>query len=131
MNNKKKPMLVNFVSWGSLILGVLLLIAAFLNLLAQLVNYNDIIDYLPIPQLLLSVIIIVSSIYLLRQLQFARILLESCLWAYLLFTVIFIVSWNKEILKYEILAMLQLWIPIALLIWGLRTKKVLMYVNST
>lgn len=130
-STNNKPLTVKIVGWFSLLLGVLLSLSGGGNMVAQSLNYGGVYEYDAILQTLAGIIMLVSSVYFMKGNRKARQALEASLWFGLLVSVSTVTTIEPNNRATFAIAMLQIWIPMALLIYGVRNRVTRSYVNGT
>ena len=98
---------------------------------AQHMNYGEIGEYGVIPQILVGGLMVSSSICLIKGRRISRDVLEGALWLALLGSLGWVTAQEPDFRNILALAMLQLWIPLGLLIYGVRKNTVRSFVNGT
>ena len=114
-----------------MILGLVAVISGAGNIIAQHMNYGEISEYGVILQILVGGLMASSSICLIKGRRMARDVLEGALWLALLGSLGWVTAQEHDFRNILALAMLQLWIPLGLLIYGVRKKTVRLFVNGT
>ena len=126
-----KPRAVKVVGWCSIIVGLFSVLAGGGNVAAQYLNYGGIDEHSVLLQILAGGLMVVSSFYLMKGKRVAREVLEGTLWLALLGSVAWVAAQEAGFRNMLAIAMLQLWIPLGLLIYGVRKSTVRAYVNGT
>jgi hypothetical protein len=126
-----KPRAVKVVGWCSIVLGLFAALSGAGSTAAQYINYGAISEYGAILQILVGGLMVSSSIYLIKGRRIARGLLEVTLWLALLGSLGWVAAQESDFRNTLAIAMLQLWIPLGLLIYGVRKNTVRSFVNGT
>ena len=127
----KRPRSVYLIGWCAILLGLFLSLAGSGNIVAQYVNYGGISEYSVIFQIVLGVVVLVSSIYFMKGNRKSRIILESALWLILFGSLAWVAAQETEFRNSLAIAMLQIWIPLGLLIYGIRSNTIRAYASGT
>jgi len=125
-----KPTALKIVAWISLLISILVILSGVGNLVAQQLNYGGIYEYGAAFQVSLGIVMFGSSVYLLKGNKKARDILEICLWLLIASTLVVLKEFDLEFLRFAVIAGLQFWIPLGLLIYGIRKKSIRNYVNA-
>lgn len=128
LNNK--PHAVKIVGWGSIVLGLLVGLSGVGNVVAQYINYGGISEYGAILQVLMGGLMVGSSVYLMKGRRMARQALEGALWLALLGSLGWVAAQDAGFQSTLAVTMLQLWIPLGLLIYGVRMNAVRAFVDG-
>ena len=127
----KKPHAVYLVGWCSILLGLLLSLTGAGNVVAQYLNYGGMSEYIVILQIVVGVVVLASSIYFMKGSRNARVILEGTLWLMLFGSIGWVAAQEAGFRNSLAIAMLQIWVPLGLLIYGTRRSTVRAYANGT
>ncbi len=112
-------------------LGLFLSLAGVGNVVAQYLNYGGISEYIVMLQILIGVVILISSIFFIKGNRKARGILEGALWLMFFGSVGWVVTQEAGFRNSLAIAMLQIWVPLGLLIYGTRSGTIRAYANGT